>query len=635
MGSAPRFVNLFVDRRPRMAARLSTILIASAMLLASSVQAQSGSDVSISTEARPSEVATDEVVTYSIQVQGAPRSAIETPDAPQTNNLALESAPPTVDAELSFDGGGLTRRVTIEWRFKPVQVGIGRIQPVTLRVRDEEYTTEEIRVRIVPQSQRTGHASRPSRDLASPSDPAGGSSASPLGPRDLFIRATSSADTAYQNEQVTVEYSLYFRPGIRLRQSRMAEAWDAPGFWREELDVASRPTPRSTDLYGQTYRSIVLKRVALFPTRTGSLLVDPLRIETEARPQPQMGRRDAIPRSRYEPVTLSSEELRIVARSLPPEPPPAFDGAVGEYALETDVSADSVSVGEAVEVTARIHGSGNIATVSPPLFDPPSDFDVYDPSVQTDVDRSGSVIRGTKRFRYTLVPRSNGGYTLPPVTFSYFSPESATYETLRSGPMTLHVTGDVPPRATSRTGHGLPVGDIAGPMEAERWVRVDRPSLYAQPWAYAVMLVPAVLAAGVLAYRRFDWGSGESPSEPNALEAAQPHLQVAHQRLRDGDERGFYEAVEQSVLAFFDARITDFRPASGQMRDTLDRCLAEHDVSDPTRTALRELLDSCDEAQFSPTEPSYDAMEATLDHAQTLLRRLDETLPSSFHAERG
>lgn len=618
-----------------MAARLFIILVGFALLLGGSVQAQSGSDVSISTEARPSEVGTEEVVTYSIQVQGAPRSAIETPEPPQTTNLALESATPTVDAELSFDGGGLTRRVTIEWRYEPVQVGIGRIQPVALRVHDEEYTTDEIRVRIVPQSQRAGQTARPSRDPVSPSDSRGRSSRSTLGSRDLFIRATSSADTAYQNEQVTVEYRLFFRPGIRLRQSRMAEAWDAPGFWREELDVASRPTPRSTDLNGQTYRSIVLKRVALFPTQTGRLPVDPLRIETEARPQSQLGRRDAIPRSRYEPVTLSSEELSIVARSLPPEAPPAFDGAVGEFSLTADVNADSVTVGEAVEVTAHIQGTGNIATVSPPLFDPPSDFEVYDPSVQMDADRSGSTIRGTKTFRYTLVPRSNGRYTLPPVTFSYFSPETRTYELLQSGPTTLEVTGDVPPRPTSRTGDGLPVGDIAGPMEEDvQWVRTDRSPLYAQPWAYAAMLVPAVLAGGALAYHQFQWGRAESTSEPNALDAAQPHLQVAHQRLRDGDEQGFYEAVERSVLTFFDARIEDFRPASGRMRETLDQHLSEHDIPDHDRAALRELLDRCDEAQFSPAEPSYDTMEATLNHAQTLLRRLDDTLPPSFDPDR-
>lgn len=618
-----------------MAARLFIILVGFAVLLGGSVQAQSGSDVSISTEARPSEVGTEEVVTYSIQVQGAPRSAIETPEPPQTTNLALENATPTVDAELSFDGGGLTRRVTIEWRYEPMQVGIGRIQPVALRVHDEEYVTDEIRVRIVPQSQRAGQAARPSRDPVSPSDSRERSSRSTLGSRDLFIRATSSADTAYQNEQVTVEYRLFFRPGIRLRQSRMAEAWDAPGFWREELDVASRPTPRSMDLNGQTYRSIVLKRVALFPTQTGRLPVDPLRIETEARPQSQLGRRDAIPRSRYEPVTLSSEELSIVARSLPPEAPPAFDGAVGEFSLTADVNADSVTVGEAVEVTAHIQGTGNIATVSPPLFDPPSDFEVYDPSVQMDADRSGSTIRGTKTFRYTLVPRSNGRYTLPPVTFSYFSPETGTYELLQSGPTTLEVTGDVPPRPTSRTGDGLPVGDIAGPMEEDvQWVRTDRSPLYAQPWAYAAMLVPAVLAGGALAYHQFQWGRAESTSEPNALDAAQPHLQVAHQRLRDGDEQGFYEAVERSVLTFFDARIEDFRPASGRMRETLDGYLAEHNVSDHDRTALRELLDGCDEAQFSPAEPSYDTMEATLNHAQTLLRRLDDTLPASFDPDR-
>lgn len=618
--------------RIRTFAAVTILIVGTSVLLAGRAWGQSDNEISVSAQAQPAEVGTEESVTYTIEVQGAPLSAIETPDPPSTSNLVLRSTTPSTQREVSFKSGRFTRHVTFEWTYAPMRVGIGRIGAVGLRVRGERYRTDEVRVRIVPQSQRS---SRPARARSTPAPPPEPESAPGLGPRDLFIRATASTDTAYQNEQVTAEYRLFFRPGVRLRQSRMADAWDAPGFWREELDVASRPTPRTTTLHGRAYEAIVLKRVALFPTRTGRLGIDPLQIETEARVQSRLGQRDPAARSAYEPVTLSSEELDVIVESLPPGAPSAFDGAVGSFGLDTEIRTDSVEVGEAVELTARVRGTGNLATLSPPLVEPPSDFETYDPSVEVDVDRSGSVVRGTKTFAYTLVPRSNGHYTLPPVRFVYFDPDAGQYETLRSEPVTLHVTGDVPPDAVSRTGEGLPIGDIAGPMEVEWWRRVDQTPLYAQPWAYAAMLVPVVLAGGAVAYRRLWWGHVNSASEPSALDAAQPHLETAHQRLREGDERDFYEAVEQSVLTFFDARIDGFQPASGRTREALDRYLAQHDAPDPDRTALRELLDACDEAQFSPTEPSYDAMEATLDHAQTLLRRLDDTLPRSTDVEVG
>jgi hypothetical protein len=411
----------------------------------------------------------------------------------------------------------------------------------------------------------------------------------------------------------------------------MVDAWDAPGFWREELDVASRPTPRTTTLRGTTYKNIVLKRVALFPTRAGRLSVDPLRIETEARTQPRLGRRDEAPtRDRYEPMTLASEELIVAARPLPSGAPPAFDGAVGQFRLDTQISADSVQVGEAVELTARLQGTGNIATVSPPVLDPPSDLETYDPTVDTDVNRSGTVVQGTKTFTYALVPRSNGSFTLPPVRFAYFDPEAEQYRTLRSEPAALRVTGDVPPRAESRTGEGLPIGDIAGPIDDDpRWVRVDRPPLYARPWVYAAVAGPLLLALGAMAVRRRRREPDASDADDGAaLDAAHEPLRAARRSLQDEEVRAFYEAIERAVLAVLDQRLDLPRPANRLSADALVRHLAHHDVAEPEQTALRELLTTCHQAQFTPSEPSPDAMEAALEHTQTLLHRLDEALPA-------
>ena len=614
-----------------MAGRLLAGLIGLSLLLGGSVRAQSTSDVSIAAEATPSEVGTAETLTFEIRVKGASLSDIQTPDPPQTTNLVLQEPTPSTKRELSFDSGQLTRRITFEWSYQPMEVGIGRIRPTPIRIRNERYTTEEIRIRIVPQSQRPSPPSSRRPNPASPSRQSKTSPQTTLGPRDLFIRATASDETAYQNEQVTLEYRLFFRPGVRLRQSRMADAWDAPGFWREELDVASRPTPRPTTMYGETYEAIVLKRVALFPTRTGTLSVDPLRIETEARAHPEMGQQNTTRAPRqYEPITLSSEQLSVQAKALPPNSPSFFNGAVGQFTLDTQLDSDSVEAGRAVELTVRIQGTGNIATISPPTVNAPSDFETYEPAVKADIDRSDNTVHGSKTFTYSLVPRTNGGYTLPPVAFTYFDPEAEQYNTLRSEPMTLHVTGDVPPQAVSQTGEGLPIGEIAGPIENDmRWIQTEQTPLHRRPWAYVALLVPVVLAAGSIAYRYYAQGEPVvSEASSKGLDAAQRHLNDAHRFLRDGDIRSFYQIVERAVLIFLATRLDLPQTPSGMTRDALNRHLSRHDVPEAEREALHELLDACDQAQFTPVEPSHEAMEATLDHTQTLLLRLDEALPA-------
>jgi hypothetical protein len=608
----------------RLAAALALVL-----LLVGGARAQS--DVSVSAQARPAEVGTAGVVTFTIEVRGASRSEVRTPEPPATTNLVLRETTPRTRREVSFDSGRLTRRLTFEWTYEPMRVGVGRIRAATVRVRGEAFTTDEVRVRIVPQAQRPSRAGPPAAEPGPRAD-ADREERGGLRPRDLFIRGTVSADGAYQNEQVTVEYRLFFRPGVRLRQSRMADAWDAPGFWREELDVASRPTPRAQQIYGRTYKAIVLKRVALFPTRAGTLAVDPLRIETEARARPRLGRRDGtVPRSRYEPVTLSSEQLTVAARPLPPSAPPAFDGAVGQFTLDTEIRPDSAAVGDAVELTARVQGSGNIAAVAPPALEAPAAFETYEPAVETEIDRSGAAVRGRKTFTYTLVPRAGGTYTLPPLRFAYFDPSSERYETLQSAPRAVQVTGEAEPRATSRTGDGLPIGDIAGVADRpDRWVRVDRRPLYARPWVYGVLLGALVLAAGGVVYRRRGRATDEEGASraSGALDAARPALRDARRHLEAGEARPFYRAVERGVLAFLEARLDLPRAASGMTGEALDRHLARQGAARADREALHEVLRACSEAQFAPAEPAPDAMATTLEQADALLRRLDDRLPA-------
>jgi hypothetical protein len=141
--------------------------------------------------------------------------------------------------------------------------------------------------------------------------------------------------------------------------------------------------------------------------------------------------------------------------------------------------------------------------------------------------------------------------------------------------------------------------------------------------------VPIVIAAGGFAYRRSAWGGAGATDDDasEGLDAAQRHLQGAHRHLRAGETRTFYQTVERALLTFLAARLGLGDTRSGTTRDALARHLVRHDVPDADREALHDLLDACEQAQFTPAEPSHEAMEAALDQAQTLLLRLDDALP--------
>lgn len=608
--------SVLLGRMPRVAVMLIIVLGWGGSLDAGEgAYAQANRPVRVQASAEPTTVGVDGRVTLTLRVEGVSQTAVETPAPPSTRNLVLQQRTPSTKEELSFEGGQAQRSVTYEWTYQPLRAGTARIEPATVDVQGEQYTTGEIRLRVMPPSQAPPPSGTGERDRAEAMD------AAQLGDQSLFLRGRTSAKAAYESEQVTVEYRLFFRPDVRLRRSRMADAWDAPGFWREELDVPARPVPEQTTLNGRTYNTIVLKRVALFPTRPGTLQVNPLRIETEAQ-----GAGPAV-RGRYEALTLASDPLSVKVRPLPSGAPPAFEGAVGQFAVEARVSTDSVAVGEGREVAVRVRGTGNLPMVSAPRLETPAAVDVYGPEIETDLDREGETVQGAKTFTYTLVPGEPGRHVVPPIRLAYFDPSARRYETARTDSVVLRAGGTAEPTATSRTGEGLPVGDIAGLIPTPgRWVRPESPPLYRRWAAYGAVLVLVGLGLGGIAYRRH-WTTAAVPDPSD--EEERDSLSDAHAHLRDverhNDPRARYRALEQAVRTFLACRLG---VAPDCPRPRLDDHLARHGVPAADREALHELLDACDRAQFTPEVPD-DAPTSVLKHTQALLRRLDNALPSA------
>lgn len=573
--------------------------------------------VRVTAEADPMEATPGELIVLTVRVEGAPASVVQRPSPPAASNLIFQ------DRTLRPQGygAGSARGVAFRWRYRAQESGTATVNPVTVVVRGRMYRTERIQIRVVEPPQ---YPSAPT--LSRPDGPSGASGAARLDSRDLFIRATPTSSRAVENEQVVVEYRLYYRPGVRLRHSRLADAWDAPGFWREELDVASRPIPRTRRAHGQSYQTIVLKRVALFPTRPGELHVDPLRVEAEAQATVR-GRGGGTYRSRFQPVRLASRALAVSVSDLPSGAPPAFDGAVGQFGMSVELSEDSTRVGAPVRLRVQVQGTGNLATLAAPRFESPSQVETYEPEIETTLDRSGQRIGGGKTFSYTLVPHSGGPHTIPAVTFAYFDPNTRRYETLRSDARRLHVTGTAAREVVGRTGDGLPVGDITGlaPSEQAEWGAATPQPLYRRGWAYLALLLPVLAAGGAIVYRRrFSATPEVDASERAGTEASEEdRLRDARSHLQDGNDDAVYAAVQRAIASLLKERLDGVSLAD--RRDELTTRLVRADVSSELRAELFEVLDACEQARFSRSgsSPSPGAVVADADR---ILERLDAAL---------
>lgn len=139
-------------------------------------------------------------------------------------------------------------------------------------------------------------------------------------------------------------------------------------------------------------------------------------------------------------VTLKSEDEEIEVRALPAEGrPEGFSGAVGKFKLESYDIPSEWKTGEPQQITAQVGGSGNFALLNAPDLTPADAWKSY-PGKGEFTPGDQASFAGSKDFRFSAVPRK-GGSQEAVLTFSYFDPESGSYQTVEGPPKRIVVTG--------------------------------------------------------------------------------------------------------------------------------------------------------------------------------------------------
>jgi hypothetical protein len=529
--------------------------------------------VSVTGTVAATTVGTGERVIFTVEVQGADVANIEIVDEPWTSGLAPISRRPAISRSIDIVDGDIRTSVKYRWTFEPIERGRAAIGAVDVRVQNEDYRTDPINLTIVDPAQRLGSTDgRSTRSIVS---------------GDVFIEGRANRDTVVVNEQVVVEYRLFYREGVQLRQSRMAGSWDTPGFWREEMDVDLRPHPDRRIVNGLPFNSIVLKRVATYPTRDGRLRIEPFRIESEVRARSGDPRDPfASYRNRFRTMEISSNAIEIMVRPLPSGAPASFEGAIGRFAFSDQPGASRIRTGDPFQITLQISGSGNLAMIDAPRVVLPESFDRFSPTESARIDRSGPRPTGRKTFVLTAVPTEPGEFVIPPIDFSYFNPDTWNYETLRTEPSTVIVEGE----ALRREGaFGAALGDV---KTSPDWGSSRAGRLVAQPWAYAPLALP--LAAWLLL--------------PGAVRLRNSSRQRREHRLREEARRNLANKI---------AALRRKKPeyALRQVEQIMNSSPAEL-VHEDVRGSLRKKLES---ARYAPGPVRQQMTEDLLD---TLCRHL-------------
>ncbi len=239
----------------------------------------------------------------------------------------------------------------------------------------------------------------------------------------VFVTVQADRDTAVVGQQVVVTWSVWARE--EMTQPSVVDLPDLEGFWSEEIPSTEPMSNMIVD--GDLLARTVVRRVALFPTRSGPLEIGPLEVRVGI-----FGRSDpfglGVPfRSGFVNVNRSSPPLAIRVA-----PAPRAADLVGAFTMRC---SDPVARGGGpVSFVVALEGEGNLRLAPVPRFEREPAADVQVEPGDLDVRRSEAGLWTRRTWTVIALPRGAAAPVLPPLSIRAWNPASGRVELLRCAP---------------------------------------------------------------------------------------------------------------------------------------------------------------------------------------------------------
>lgn len=550
-----------------------------------------------------------------VEITGT-QSVDREPEIPDLGDFAQYLGSST-QSSMRVINGRTSVSLTVQYRFQALREGSYDIPSFAVEAGGRTHRTEPLRITVSAQPTSQGQ----------PDTRAGEGIAAD----DLFITAEASKPRVYEGEPFVVEYRIWTR--VDVSAFNFTQVPEPAGFWVEDITPTGQPRVEQLTRNGQQYASAAIRRVALVPTGAGTHTIDPIILEAQVRV------RGSDPfdrffggRSLFGGSTVStgivSEPLTIVVEALPAGAPQPFSGVVGRLDATASIDRDSVATNDAVTVTVRVSGDGNLRAVAPPDLGLPSDFEVFPPEVTESVRPLGAGMTGEKTFEYVVIPRAPGRREIPTVSMSYFDPSTETYRVAETAPLPLTVTGV----AVDRSG-SLARGGVAELRRDIRFIHLGgqlRPvagPLFERVGFWIFALLPLVGIVGALGLRRH-WdlleGDVAYARGRRAGKTAKKRLARARRLAGGDDPRAFYAEVARALRGLVADKL-NLAEAGLQTAD-LDARLAASGVGEATRAEVMDSLAQCDRQRFAPPAADPEEKSRFLQRAADLMSALDREI---------
>ena len=185
---------------------------------------------------------------------------------PEFNNFMVLSGP-NQSTRMQIINGSVSSSISYTYILQPRLEGKFTIGSASIEAEGKKYQSQPITIEVLkgtaqPRSKRSEDESPDIR--------------SQIG-NNLMIKAVVDRTQVYQGEQITVSYKVYTR--VQILSYSIAKSPSFTGFWSEDLETPKQIQMSNEMINGKEYAVGLLRKLALFPQRSGTLNLEPMEIE--------------------------------------------------------------------------------------------------------------------------------------------------------------------------------------------------------------------------------------------------------------------------------------------------------------------------------------------------------------------
>lgn len=519
-------------------------------------------------------------------------------------------AGPSQQVSQSWVNGRSSFEKAYSYFLTPNQKGTFIIKPAAIEYNGQIYKTAPIKIIVTAATEQP----RDPNDTQMSVD------------ENLYLVADVSKINPYINEPITVVYKLYFgNIGIsNLGESSKPKYND---FWSQNIEI-KQPVAEEGIFKGQNFRFIVLKKVVLYPQKSGRLKIEPLSLSVDV--QLPTNRRDMFGRMMLTETTkrVSAGAKTINVKPLPEAgKPDDFSGAVGDFDFKVTPSKTNLKHGESLDLVVSVSGKGNLKLFSLPKPVVPNALEMYDAVHSEDISTPLSGMAGKSSDSYAIIPQYRGNYPVKPMQFSYFDLSSGTYKTLNSPQIMINVLDGPTPADSTATGGNknkiAAVEEFKNIKSKTNLVPIDKEDFFGSNLFIGLLLLPFLLVPIIVLFKKKKEAmdgdvSGNRIRMNNRL--AKKYLSEAKKQINNKEL--FYIALEKAMHNFLKAKL--HIETSEMSKDNIQELLLSRNAKTEAVNDFIVLTENCEVARYAPS--SSVTIQQDFDKAVFIISELEKQI---------